>query len=224
MRILVVEDEKDLNRILVKRLRLEGYAVDGCFDGHQALDYLNGASFDVVILDWMLPGHSGLDVLRRIRQSNNPVAVLMLTAKDRIDDKVTGLDAGADDYLIKPFATEELLARIRMLLRRTSGQKQPTLVVGDLHLDPLSHQVSRGGTPILLSAKEYAVLEVLMRHEGIVLSRETIQDKIAGYDTEIGSNLIDVYIRYLRKKIDEPFEHKLIHTVRGTGYVVRSDE
>lgn len=148
----------------------------------------------------------------------------MLTAKDRIDDKVTGLDAGADDYLIKPFATEELLARIRMLLRRNGGQKQPTLKVGDLHLDPLSHHVSRGGAPILLSAKEYAVLEVLMRHEGIVLSRETIQDKIAGYDTEIGSNLIDVYIRYLRKKIDEPFEQKLIHTVRGTGYVVRSDE
>ena len=224
MRILVVEDEKDLNRILVKRLRLEGYAVDGCHNGREALDYLASAAFDVVILDWMLPGLSGIEVIRHIRKTMPALAVLMLTAKDRIDDKVSGLDAGADDYLIKPFATDELLARIRMLLRRSGPQNTPVLAVGDLRLDPRSHHVSRSGVTIELSAKEFAVLEVLMRHVGIVVSRDLIQDKIAGFDAEIGSNLVDVYIRYLRKKIDEPYATKLIHTVRGMGYVIRSDE
>jgi two-component system, OmpR family, copper resistance phosphate regulon response regulator CusR len=223
MRILVVEDEKDLNRILVKRLRLEGYAVDGCFSGTQALDYLASAAFDVVILDWMLPGISGLDVVRQIRQSASNVAVLMLTAKDHLDDRVMGLDNGADDYLIKPFATEELLARIRVLLRRSGSANRVILSVADLTVDPLSRQVTRSNHPITLSPKEFAVLEVLMRHAGMVLSREVIQEKIAGFDAEIGSNLVDVYIRYLRKKIDEPFDHNLIHTVRGVGYVVRSD-
>jgi DNA-binding response OmpR family regulator len=223
MRILVVEDEKDLNRILVKRLRLEGYAVDGCFDGIQALEYLSSAAFDAVVLDWMLPGLSGLDVVRSIRASYPHLAVLMLTAKDQVSDKVTGLDAGADDYLVKPFATEELLARLRMLLRRSGSQNTVILTVGDLSVDPLSRLVQRGGQTISLSAKEYAVLEVLMRHAGTVLSRDIIQDKIAGFDTEIGSNLVDVYIRFLRKKLDEPFETKLIHTVRGVGYVLRSD-
>lgn len=223
MRILVVEDEKDLNRILVKRLRLEGYAVDGCFSGTQALDYLASAAFDVVILDWMLPGISGLDVVRQIRQSASNVTVLMLTAKDHLDDRVMGLDNGADDYLIKPFATEELLARIRVLLRRSGSANRVILSVADLTVDPLSRQVTRSNHPITLSPKEFAVLEVLMRHAGMVLSREVIQEKIAGFDAEIGSNLVDVYIRYLRKKIDEPFDHNLIHTVRGVGYVVRSD-
>jgi DNA-binding response OmpR family regulator len=147
----------------------------------------------------------------------------MLTAKDQVSDKVTGLDAGADDYLVKPFATEELLARLRMLLRRSGSQNTVILTVGDLSVDPLSRLVQRGGQTISLSAKEYAVLEVLMRHAGTVLSRDIIQDKIAGFDTEIGSNLVDVYIRFLRKKLDEPFETKLIHTVRGVGYVLRSD-
>ncbi len=223
MRILVVEDEKDLNRILVKRLRLEGYAVDGCLNGLQALEYLSSAAFDAVVLDWMLPGLSGLDVVRSIRASYPHLAVLMLTAKDQVSDKVTGLDAGADDYLVKPFATEELLARIRMLLRRSGSQNTVILTVGDLSLDPLSRLVQRGGQTISLSAKEYAVLEVLMRNAGTVLNRDIIQDKIAGFDTEIGSNLVDVYIRFLRKKLDEPFDTKLIHTVRGVGYVLRSD-
>lgn len=223
MRILVVEDEKDLNRILVKRLRLEGYAVDGCFTGLQALEYLSSAAFDAVVLDWMLPGLSGLEVVRSIRSTHPQVAVLMLTAKDQISDKVTGLDAGADDYLVKPFATEELLARLRMLLRRTGSHNTVILTVGDLRVDPLSRIVQRQGQTISLSAKEYAVLEVLIRNAGNVLSRDIIQDKIAGFDTEIGSNLVDVYIRFLRRKLDEPFDTKLIHTVRGIGYVLRSD-
>ena len=223
MRILVVEDEKDLNRILVKRLRLEGYAVDGCFTGLQALEYLSSAAFDAVVLDWMLPGLSGLEVVRSIRSTHPQVAVLMLTAKDQISDKVTGLDAGADDYLVKPFATEELLARLRMLLRRTGTHNTVILTVGDLRVDPLSRIVQREGKTISLSAKEYAVLEVLIRNAGTVLSRDIIQDKIAGFDTEIGSNLVDVYIRFLRRKLDEPFDTKLIHTVRGIGYVLRSD-
>jgi DNA-binding response OmpR family regulator len=223
MRILVVEDEKDLNRILVKRLRLEGYAVDGCFTGLQALEYLSSAAFDAVVLDWMLPGLSGLEVVRSIRSTHPQVAVLMLTAKDQISDKVTGLDAGADDYLVKPFATEELLARLRMLLRRTGSHNTVILTVGDLRVDPLSRIVQREGKTISLSAKEYAVLEVLIRNAGNVLSRDIIQDKIAGFDTEIGSNLVDVYIRFLRRKLDEPFDTKLIHTVRGIGYVLRSD-
>lgn len=223
MRILVVEDEKDLNRILVKRLRLEGYAVDGCTSGTQALEYLSSAAFDAVVLDWMLPGLSGLEVVRAIRLRYPQTAVLMLTAKDQVSDKVTGLDAGADDYLVKPFATEELLARLRMLLRRSGPQNSVILTVGDLSVDPLSRSVTRAGQRIPLSAKEYAVLEVLIRNTGKVLSRELIQDKIAGFDAEIGSNLVDVYIRFLRRKLDEPFDTKLIHTVRGVGYVLRSE-
>lgn len=223
MRILVVEDEKDLNRILVKRLRLEGYAVDGCFTGPQALEYLSSAAFDAVVLDWMLPGLSGIEVVRSIRVRYPNVAVLMLTARDQIADKVTGLDAGADDYLVKPFATEELLARLRMLLRRSGTQNTVVYTVGDLSVDPLSRVVKRAGQPIALSVKEYAVLEVLIRNAGIVMSREIIQEKIAGFDAEIGSNLVDVYIRFLRRKLDEPFDQKLIHTVRGVGYVLRSE-
>lgn len=223
MRILVVEDEKDLNRILVKRLRLEGYAVDGCFTGPQALEYLSSAAFDAVVLDWMLPGLSGIEVVRSIRVRYPNVAVLMLTARDQIADKVTGLDAGADDYLVKPFATEELLARLRMLLRRSGTQNTVVYTVGDLSVDPLSRVVKRAGQPITLSVKEYAVLEVLIRNAGIVMSREIIQEKIAGFDAEIGSNLVDVYIRFLRRKLDEPFDQKLIHTVRGVGYVLRSE-
>ena len=222
MRILVVEDEKDLNRILVKRLKLEGYAVDGCHNGTQALEYLSSAAFDAVVLDWMLPGLSGLEVVKSIRAHNPQIAVLMLTAKDQVADKVTGLDAGADDYLVKPFATEELLARLRMLLRRAGTRNTVIMTVGDLSVDPLSRTVKRGEHLIALSAKEYAVLEVLMRNAGKVMSRELIQDKITGFDAEIGSNLVDVYIRFLRRKLDEPFETKLIHTVRGIGYVLRS--
>jgi two-component system, OmpR family, copper resistance phosphate regulon response regulator CusR len=223
MRILVVEDEKDLNRILVKRLKLEGYVVDGCTSGTQALEYLSSAAFDAVVLDWMLPGLSGLEVVRSIRSRNPQIAVLMLTAKDQVSDKVTGLDAGADDYLVKPFATEELLARLRMLLRRTGSQNSVIMTVGDLSVDPLSRTVQRAGCIIPLSAKEFAVLEVLIRNTGIVMSRDLIQDKIAGFDAEIGSNLVDVYIRFLRRKLDEPYESKLIHTVRGVGYVLRSE-
>jgi two-component system, OmpR family, copper resistance phosphate regulon response regulator CusR len=223
MRILVVEDEKDLNRILVKRLKLEGYAVDGCHNGREALDYLASAAFDAVVLDWMLPGLSGLEVVKSIRSHNPQIAVLMLTAKDQTADKVTGLDAGADDYLVKPFATDELLARLRMLLRRAGAHNTVVMTVGDLSMDPLSRTVHRGGLLIPLSAKEYAVLEVLIRNAGKVMSRELIQDKISGFDSEIGSNLVDVYIRFLRRKLDEPFESKLIHTVRGVGYVLRSE-
>jgi len=176
-----------------------------------------------VILDIMMPGMDGLTVLSRIRQAGIDAPVLLLTARDGIEDRVKGLDAGADDYLVKPFAAEELLARLRALLRRGSGKRESLLTVGDLTLDPAARRVSRAGQIIALSAREYSILEYLMRNAGAVLSREQIEDHIWNYDYQGGSNVVDVYIRYLRGKIDAPFEKKLIHTVRNAGYVLREE-
>lgn len=224
MRILVVEDERSLNELITKRLKLERYFVDNCFDGQDALSYLDCAEYDAVVLDVMLPKLSGIDVLRKMRSSGDKTPVLLLTAKDTIEDRVKGLDSGADDYMVKPFSFDELLARIRVMLRRTSGGVSNVFSVADLVVDCDSFSVKRGDKNIVLSAKEFAVLEYLIRNRGIVLSRDKISHHIWNYDYEGSSNVIDVYIRYLRKKIDENFDNPLIHTIRGVGYVLKSSE
>lgn len=223
MRILIAEDERDLNALLKKRLRQAGYSVDACFDGEEVFDYLPGAEYDALVLDIMMPKLDGIGVLQRLRAEGNPVPVLLLTAKDSIEDRVTGLDAGADDYLIKPFAFDELLARLRVLLRKPVMQKQQVLTVGDLSLWPDSRRVVRGDREISLSAKEYNLLHYMMRNAGIVLSRDKLEQHVWDYDFSGGSNVIDVYIRYLRRKIDDGQASKLIHTVRGQGYVLREE-
>ena len=224
MRILIAEDEKNLNQMLKRRLQEEYYSVDSCFDGQEALDYLSGAEYDAVVLDIMMPVLDGLSVLKKIRAKDKTLPVLLLTAKDSIEDRVAGLDAGANDYLVKPFAVEELLARIRVMLRKPSAQAEGNcLMVGDLVLCTDTHKVTRGGREITLSAREYTLLRYMMQNQGIVLSRDKLEQHVWNYDFTGGSNVIDVYIRYLRRKIDEGSEKKLIHTVRGAGYVLRDD-
>ena len=226
MRILIAEDEKSLNRILTARLRAEHYSVDSCFDGQEALDYLAAADYDAVILDIMMPKKNGLQVLQHIRNRKKNTPVLLLTARDSVEDRVAGLDAGADDYLIKPFAFEELLARIRVMLRKNSSAETKTNVVkiADLTVDLNTQKVYRGDKEISLSSREFSILRYLCMNKGIVLSRDKIEEHIWNYDYAGGSNVVDVYIRYLRKKIDEGFSPKLIHTVRGAGYVLREEE
>ena len=224
MRILVVEDEKDLNRVISKRLESEGYSVDRCFDGEEALDFIDVGEFDAIIMDIMMPRINGIEVLKQMRSRNNTTPVLLLTARDGIGDRVNGLDAGADDYLVKPFAFEELLARIRVMTRKASGNSTNVFSAADLTMDLNSHTVVRGDVNINLSAKEFEILEYLLRNKGIVLSREKIESHVWNFDYSGGTNVVDVYIRYLRKKIDDEFEPKLIHTVRGCGYVLRVDD
>lgn len=224
MRILVVEDEPKLNELIVKKLKLEHYTVDACLDGIDALDYLRCAEYDTVVLDIMLPGISGLEVLKTLRTQEKRTPVLLLTARDSIEDRVAGLDLGADDYLVKPFAFDELLARIRVMIRRSSNLVSNVMTLANLTVDFDSETVTRGKTPIALTAKEFSILEYMLRNVGIVLSRDKISQHIWNYDYEGSSNVVDVYIRYLRKKIDDDYEPKLIHTVRGSGYVVRVNE
>lgn len=224
MRILVVEDEKDLNSIILKRLNKEGYSVDACFDGEAALDYLKVGEYDVILLDIMLPKLNGLKVVKTLRKNRDKTPVLLLTAKDGIEDRVMGLDSGADDYLVKPFAFEELLARIRVLTRRSVDEVTNVFTVANLSVDCDTRIVKRGDTVIPLSSKEFSVLEYMIRNQGIVLSRAKIEQHIWNFDYEGGSNVIDVYIRYLRKKIDQDFKPKLIHTIRGAGYVLRDED
>ena len=221
MRILVAEDERDLNEILCKKLRSEDYCVDGCFDGEEALDYLASVDYDAVILDIMMPKRSGLEMVEQLRRQGNQTPVLFLTARDSIDDRVTGLDAGADDYLVKPFAFDELLARLRVMTRKRGGERRNLFTIDDLTLDIRSKRVERGGAELKLSAKEYALLEYLIRNKGVVLSRIQIEENIWGFDYEGSSNIVDVYIRYLRRKIDKDHPVKLIHTIRGSGYVLK---
>lgn len=223
MRLLVVEDEMHLQKLIKKRLVKEGYSVDACGNGAEAMDYLDAAEYDGVILDIMLPGMSGTDVLKTLRSKGNHVPVLFLTARDSIEDRVDGLDLGADDYLVKPFAFEELLARIRVMLRKRQTVPSDELVLADLTVDMRSRSVRRAGRLIELSSKEFAMLEYLMRNQGQVLSREQIENHVWDFDYEGGSNMVDVYIRYLRKKLDDGYEKKLIHTVRGAGYVMRDN-
>lgn len=221
MRILVAEDEKDMNRIISKRLKEEGYSVDSCFDGVEVFDYLACAEYDAIVLDIMMPRMDGLQVLRKLRADNNQIPVLLLTAKDRVEDRVTGLDAGADDYLVKPFAVQELLARIRVMLRKPASVKTTVYTLADLEVHTDTHQVIRANQELHLSAKEFSLLRYMIQNAGIVLSREKLEQHIWNYDFSGGSNVIDVYIRYLRKKIDDGFDKKLIHTIRGEGYVLR---
>lgn len=223
MRILVVEDEIHQQNLLKKRLSQSGYGVDAVGDGLTAETYLEMAAYDLVILDWMLPGLDGVSLLKRLRRKRQAMPVLLLTAKDSIKDRVEGLDAGADDYLIKPFSFEELLARIRVLMRRPADIRPDSVTVADLMVNFSARTVTRGETPIVLSGKEFSILEYLIRNRGIVLSREKIEQHIWGYDFAGDSNVINVYIRYLRKKLDDPFETKLIHTVRGVGYVLQEN-
>lgn len=222
MHILIAEDEPQLNAMLAKRLREEGYVVDSCLSGTEAMDYLACSEYDAAILDIMMPGADGYQVLRYLRsKETRPTPVLFLTALDGVQERVAGLDAGADDYLVKPFAFEELLARLRVVMRRNSGLVSNVLQVADLTMDLDTRQVSRAGQEVDLSAKEYAILECLMRNKGAVLTREKIGSSVWGYDYMGGSNIVDVYVRYLRRKLDEPFETKLIQTVRGVGYSIR---
>lgn len=224
MRILVVEDERELRKLTTKRLVEEGYSVDACEDGEDALQYLAMAEYDAVILDILLPKVDGLSVLRTMRKQKNRTPVLLLTAKGAVEDKVEGLNSGADDYLAKPFSYDELLARIRVMLRRQAvDTAENILTLADLTLD-LNTRVARRGNKILhLTQKEYALLEYLLHNKGIVLSREKIEQHIWNYDYDGASNVIDVYIRCLRKKIDDGYPKKLIHTVRGAGYVIREE-
>lgn len=223
MRILFAEDERDLNHIITKKLTSQGYSVDSVYDGEEAIDILSYTDYDAVILDIMMPKADGFAVLRALRSKGKSTPVLFLTARDSVQDRVAGLDSGANDYLVKPFSVEELLARIRAMTRTAFGVSDSLLSVGDLTMDTAAKVVKRGGKEIPLSAKEYALLEYLMHNTGIVLSREKIENHIWNFDYEGGTNVVDVYIRYLRKKIDEGYDKKLIHTVRGRGYVLREE-
>ena len=223
MRVLIAEDEKDLNKILTERLKEEHYSVDSCYDGQEALDYLASAEYDAVILDIMIPVTDGLSVLKTMRRKDDSTPVLLLTAKDGIEDRVQGLDAGANDYLVKPFAVEELLARIRVLLRKPAETPKACYRLADLEVHMDTRKVLRGGQEVKLSGKEFALLRYMIQNAGIVLSRDRLEEHLWNFDYAGGSNVIDVYIRYLRKKIDEGHEPKLIHTVRGAGYVLKDE-
>lgn len=223
MRFLVIEDEKKVARFIKKGLEEEGYAVDLAFDGEEGLARVMDQVHDLIILDIALPKMDGLQLLKKLREKKVPAPVLLLTVRATIEDKVLGLDSGADDYLTKPFAFQELLARIRALLRRKAGAGPPLLQVEDLVLDPARHLVTRGGERIDLTSKEFALLEYLMRNAGRVLTRAMISEHVWNYDFDTETNVIDVYVNYLRRKIDSGREKKLIHTVRGSGYALKSE-
>ena len=225
MRVLLVEDEHKISAYVKRGLEECGYAVDAVFTGRDALNWAVATNYDLIILDIMLPNIDGLTACRELRQRGNRTPVLMLTARDAVDDRVNGLDAGADDYLVKPFAMKELLARMRALTRRTGEQpRSPTLSFADLSLDTRTHQVRRAGRLIPLAIKEFSVLECLLREPERVLTRTQIAEHVWNYDTFNQSNVVDVYIRNLRRKVDDPYEKKLIHTVRGVGYRLSLNE
>ncbi|HOF48106.1 MAG: response regulator transcription factor [Verrucomicrobia bacterium] len=221
MRVLVVEDERKTASFIRKALQAEGHVVDVLHDGSEALLAAANTPFDVIVLDIMLPGRDGLSVVRQMRERKITVPVLLLSARGEVGERIEGLDAGADDYLPKPFALEEVLARVRALGRRQSEAKTPVLRIADLTLDSVTRKVKRGGTPIDLAPREYLLLEFLMRSAGRICGRMAIVDKVWDYDFDPGSNLVDVYIMRLREKIDAGFEPKLLHTVRGVGYVLK---
>ena len=223
MRILVVEDEPKVASFIRRALEEESYAVDVCADGQKGLDWAQSIDYDLVILDLMLPGIPGLELLKQLRKSGVKTPVVILTARSEVDQRVKGLDAGADDYLTKPFAIEELLARARALLRRAGGAPTGILQVDDLVLNPVTREVTRGSQRIDLTTKEYALLEYLMRNAGRVLTRPMITEHVWDLDFDTFTNVIDVYISYLRNKIDRGREQSLIQTVRGSGYVMRTD-
>jgi two-component system OmpR family response regulator len=218
MRVLVVEDEIKMASLIRRGLRSEGLAADVAIKGEDALWMAASSAYDTIVLDVMLPGIDGFETCRRLREQGTWAPVLMLTARDAVDDRVAGLDGGADDYLTKPFSFAELLARLRALARRGPVERPPVLEVGDLRLDPAARRVWRGGTEVSLSAKEFQLLETFMRHPGEVLSRYQLLEHAWDYDYENRSNIVDVYVRYLRDKIDRPFGRRSLETVRGAGY------
>ncbi len=220
MRVLVVEDYAPLRRSLERGLREAGYAVDAVADGADGLAYARCDVYDVVVLDVMLPSMDGLTVLERLRGDGNAARVLLLTARDTVDDRVNGLDRGADDYLVKPFAFEELLARVRALVRRRHRQARPTITIDDLEIDTSARAVRRGGEPVELTAREYSILEVLARRVDQVVTRDEIWDAIYDFDAERGSNVVDVYVGYIRRKLERNGRRRLLHTRRGIGYVL----
>jgi len=223
MRVLVVEDNQDMGASLQRGLREQGFAVDLVSDGLLALDYASTGVYDLLILDRMIPGRDGLEVLRRLRSANIQTPAIFLTAKAAVTDRVEGLDSGADDYLVKPFSFAELLARIRVVLRRGPDIQPQILQVADLSLDPVTHAVERGGQRIDLSAKQFALLQYLMRHAGQIVSRAMIQEHVWNYEFDGLTNVVDVHINRLRNKVDRGFDRPLIHTLRGVGYVLRQD-
>ena len=226
MRILLIEDEAKVASFIRRALEEESYAIDVCADGTEGLELARAAKdgrYDLIILDLMLPGLSGLEILKALRKEQIPAPVVILTARSQVDQKVKGLDAGADDYLTKPFAIEELLARVRALLRRGSGEAGGVLQVDDLILNPATREVTRGGRRIELTTKEYALLEYFMRNAGRVLTRPMIAEHVWNLDFDTFTNVIDVYVNYLRNKIDRGRDRKLIHTMRGSGYVLKAE-
>ncbi len=224
MRILLVEDEPKIAAFIQRGLEENTYAVDVAADGEEGYEWARNFPYDIMILDVMLPKLNGIDLCKRLRRDGYAASIIMLTAKHTVDDRIVGLDAGADDYLVKPFAFGELLARLRAAGRRATDQPRTTnLCTNDLSLDLVAHRAERGGETIDLSAKEFSLLEMLMRHPNQVLSRTLIAEHVWGYDFYNQSNVVDVYIRYLRRKIDDPFDTKLIQTVRGMGYRLRDD-
>lgn len=224
MRILVVEDEPKVARFLERGLRQQAHAVDLAFDGEDGLRMAHENDYDVVVLDVMLPGRDGFSVLTELRAAQKAVRVLMLTARDEVGDRVRGLDLGADDYLVKPFDFEEFLARIRALLRRAASEGQAVLRCADLELDPRTRQVRRGGRPVQLTAKPFAILELLLRRQGQVVSRTEISEHVWDQRFDPMGNVIDVTVHQLRDRVDKGFELRLIHTVRGVGYVLRAGD
>lgn len=224
MRILIVEDNRRLHTSLRQSLEEDGYAVDSTFDGEEGETYALSTPYDLIILDVMLPKKNGYQVCRELRSQRIKTPILMLTARDAVEDRVEGLDSGADDYLIKPFALQELRARLRALLRREQPEKTGVLQIADLQLDPATHRVQRADREIELTTREFSMLEYLMRSAGRLVTREMIEAHVWNYDFVSGSNVIDVYIRRIRRKVDEPFETKLLETVRGAGYRLNRPE
>ncbi len=224
MRVLLIEDEQRLARLMRRVLEEERYTVDVADDGINGEDMARSGQYDAVVLDLMLPGRDGISVCQRLRLDGVAVPILMLTARDAVDDRVRGLDVGADDYLVKPFAFRELLARLRSLIRRRTGDlMSPLLEANGLVMDILRHQVTRDGKPIDLTAREYALLEYLLRHPGQVMTRTQLLNAVWEYDADTASNVVDIYIHYLRDKIDRNYSPKLLHTIRGVGYVLREE-
>lgn len=223
MKILLAEDEVDLNNVVTRYLKKNGYSVDSVLDGEEALDYLEYSEYDLVILDIMMPKVDGFEVIKKLRDKGNHTSVLMLTARDSADDKVKGLDLGADDYIVKPFDFNELMARIRAVVRRKYGNSSNRLVIGDLILDTSEKSVIRAGKQIELTGKEYEVLEYLMQSKNRILSRDQIKEHVWDFDYEGDSNIIDVLIKNIRKKIDIEDGKQIIYTKRGLGYVIKED-
>ena len=223
MRILFAEDERDLNKIISNRLKENGYSVDSCFDGQEALDFIECAEYDAIILDVMMPILDGFKVLENIRKKGITTPIIFLTARDAINDKVKGLDLGANDYLVKPFAFDELLARLRAIMRVNFGHLSNIIKIDDLIMNIDTHTVERADKNIPLSSKEFALLEYMMHNVNIVLAREKIEDHIWNFEYDGGTNVVDVYVNYLRNKIDKGFDKKLIQTIRGVGYMLQGE-